>query len=86
MPDYVILVGAETVQSAASAISSAADRMVRIPGDLDAVLGRYLNRLEELVQRSEALVDREERLLALAYPERMKGEKEAPAGETGRPG
>jgi hypothetical protein len=86
MPDYVTLIGAETVQSAASVISSAADRMVRIPGDLDAVLGRYLNRLEELMQRSEVLVDREKRLLELAYPERMKEEKETPAGETGRPG
>lgn len=70
MSEYITLLGSEDVRSAAHTISDAADRMARVPGNLDEVLARHLNRLEELVQRSEALVDREERLLELAYPER----------------
>lgn len=58
MPDYVTLIGTEEVRCAASTIQSAADTMARAAGSMDDTLHRSLLRLEELVFRIEAAVEK----------------------------
>lgn len=55
---YVELIGAETVRSAASTISSAADRMQSAASSIDATFDRHQRFLEDWLQRFEATVDR----------------------------
>lgn len=54
MADYITLLGAEKVASAASQIASAADSMRKSVGNLDDVLLRHRMFMDDWLQRLEA--------------------------------
>jgi hypothetical protein len=58
MSEYVHLIGAEQVQSAASAMSSAASEMQRAANSIDSTLELFMRRFEEQVGRLEAAAER----------------------------
>lgn len=53
--EHMYLVGAEQVQNAGHAMTSAAQEMKQAANNLDSSLDMFLRRFEELVQRLEAL-------------------------------
>lgn len=78
MSEYVYLRGAEEVSRAASSMSSSADTMRQAASSihesidfnlrqqlqlLDEIFDRHVTRLEELVARDEAVIDRMEKLV-----------------------
>lgn len=77
MSEYVYLQGAEEVSRAASSMSSSADTMRQAASSiheaidfnlrqqlqiLDEIFDRHVTRLEELVARDEAVIERAEKL------------------------
>lgn len=53
MPEYMHLVGAEQIQSAASRMASAADEMQRAASTIDNALDRHAQRFEEAQMRRD---------------------------------
>ena len=58
MSQYIHLVGAEQVQSAANRMAAAAETFSRSADQIDDTLHMALNRFEELVARLEAITER----------------------------
>ena len=56
MADYVTLMGAEQVQSAASRMSSAADQMLRAASAIDDTFCRQQRFMEDWLQRFESIM------------------------------
>lgn len=58
MTDYVTLLGAEQVQSAANTISNAADTMRRAVTELEFALIRHQTFMDDWLQRLEAVMEK----------------------------
>lgn len=58
MTEYVHLIGAEDVRSAANTMSSAADTMRSAASSIDSTLELFMRRFDEQVGRLEAASDR----------------------------
>jgi flagellin-like hook-associated protein FlgL len=56
--EYVHLIGAEDVRTAANTMSSAADSMRSAASSIDSTLGLFIRRFDEQVSRLEAASDR----------------------------
>lgn len=57
MADYITLMGAEQVQSAASRISSAASEMIRAASAIEDSFQRHQRFMDDWLQRLESLME-----------------------------
>lgn len=58
MADYVTLLGAEDVRSAANTMSRAADQMTQAAMNIEGALERHQRNMDDWLSRFEAAVDR----------------------------